>query len=323
MHAILNSNLDINTIAEDPMMIDFINKYFPEVYKPKNNKPFTSRTAFAAGKVCGSFKNFFSKTETKAATLLAYWAADTIVAAFLLLTTTNLFAITLAASMLALHTYATFSVVTELMKQKVFMLIFSDEVKSHINDVELELYAIQHSFAKTVEEQPNSYKPFAIFFSDPQTKLIALASRDVQDEIDYFTAISEMLFSFTSLEAQAVMLAIDATKTTETYSQDLLEVYVACDHFCVVYNLPYDKSEDNKIIWLEDKFATYTIDKLEKVYDTSGDLRATLEIIEALYLHTHLNARLFDQARMISFLKNNGYDYHIFDPKETKEQTSI
>lgn len=116
MHTILHPNLDINTIAEDPMMIDFINKYFPEVYQPKNKKPVISRTAFATGKICGSVKNFFSKTETKAATLLAYWAADTIIAAFLLLTTTNLFAIALAASMLALHTYATFSVVTELMK---------------------------------------------------------------------------------------------------------------------------------------------------------------------------------------------------------------
>lgn len=203
------------------------------------------------------------------------------------------------------------------------MLVFSDEVKSHIEDIELELSAIQHSFARTVEAQPNSYKPFAIFFSDSQTKTIALASRDVKDETDYFTAISEMLFAFTSLEAEAVMLAIDATKNADTQPQDLLEVYVACNHFCVVYNMPYNKSEDNKIIWLEDKFATYTIDKLEKVYDTSGDLHATLEIIEALYLHTHLNAKLFDQTRMLSFLKSNNYEYHFFAPEETKEQTSL
>ena len=25
-------SLDINTIAEDPVMIDFINKYFPDIY---------------------------------------------------------------------------------------------------------------------------------------------------------------------------------------------------------------------------------------------------------------------------------------------------
>lgn len=116
MYNALSSTMDINTIAEDPLMIKFIEKYFPEVYQAYPKKSITSRIANNTGKFCGSVKNFFARTETKAGTLLAYWAADTIIAAFLLLTSTNPVAITLAVGMLALHTYATFSVVAEIMQ---------------------------------------------------------------------------------------------------------------------------------------------------------------------------------------------------------------
>lgn len=109
--------LDINTIAEDPVMVDFINKYFPHIYNNVyENKSFSLRSANALGRTLGSVKNFFSKTETKAATLLSYWAADTLIALFLILTSTNTLALTLALSMLALHTYATFSVVNQIMR---------------------------------------------------------------------------------------------------------------------------------------------------------------------------------------------------------------
>jgi hypothetical protein len=116
MFSVLNSTLDIDAIANDPAMVHFINKYFPEVYAPKQKKSLVRKASYTTGKVCGKAKNFFSKTETKAATLLSYWAADTLVAVFLLLTTSNLLAISLALAMLSLHTYATFSVVTEIMK---------------------------------------------------------------------------------------------------------------------------------------------------------------------------------------------------------------
>jgi hypothetical protein len=110
-------SLDINTIAEDPVMVDFINKYFPQIYNNVyENKSFSLRTAKTFGRTLGSVKSFFSKTETKAATLLSYWAADTLIALFLILTSTNTLALTLALSMLALHTYATFSVVNQIMK---------------------------------------------------------------------------------------------------------------------------------------------------------------------------------------------------------------
>lgn len=115
MHKLLPNNIDISAIAVDPAVIQWFESYFPVVQSaPKKN--LSLRAANSTGKFCGSVKNFFSRTETKAGTLLAYWAADTIIAVFLLLTSTNPVAIILALGMLALHTYATFSVVTEIMQ---------------------------------------------------------------------------------------------------------------------------------------------------------------------------------------------------------------
>ena len=81
------------------------------------------------------------------------------------------------------------------------MLIFSDDIKTKITDIELHISAIKHSFATTTEETPNSFRPFAVFFSDPETKSLVITSRPVKDESDYYTAISEMLFSYSTLNS--------------------------------------------------------------------------------------------------------------------------
>jgi hypothetical protein len=57
-------SLDINTIAEDPVMVDFINKYFPQIYNNVyENKSFSLRTAKAFGRTLGSVKSYFYKTK--------------------------------------------------------------------------------------------------------------------------------------------------------------------------------------------------------------------------------------------------------------------
>ena len=91
---------------------------FPELYITKDTKPknFISKISYKAGSMTAGTKNFFSKTETKAATLVAYWAADSLVALTLMLTTTSSIAFAVAFVMVLLHTYATFSITSEVMK---------------------------------------------------------------------------------------------------------------------------------------------------------------------------------------------------------------
>lgn len=71
------------------------------------------KMANSTGKTVGKVKNFFSKSETKATTLVAYWAADTLVALLLLITAFNATTLVLIGTITVLHTYATFGVLLD------------------------------------------------------------------------------------------------------------------------------------------------------------------------------------------------------------------
>lgn len=203
------------------------------------------------------------------------------------------------------------------------MLIYSDEIKDKISNIELEISAIKHSFALTTEATPNSFRPFAIFFSDPETKSLVITSRSVEDEADYYTAISEMLFAYSTLDSTSIIFAIDAMKTIDTVNYDLLEIYVASEENCTIYSMPYLIDENQKFVWLEDKFTTHSIESLEQAYDSTKNLYATLEVFEALYLHTHMTLKPFDYSKIKSFFESNNFEFVSFVEKEITENLSV
>lgn len=100
-----------------PQMYEMLQDIYPQLFEDAQpKKKYYQKISHSTGRAVGKTKNFFSKKETKSATLVAYWAADSVVAVFLLLTTTSLIAFTVASGLLVLHTYATFSVVNEMSK---------------------------------------------------------------------------------------------------------------------------------------------------------------------------------------------------------------
>jgi hypothetical protein len=118
MLTITHYNINPDTWMEDLTSNLRMKQLFPEFYKLEESKTMNTikKVSYKAGRAAGKAKNFLSKTETKTATLIAYWAADSLVAIVLVMTTTSTIAAVVAVSMLALHTYATFSVTAELTK---------------------------------------------------------------------------------------------------------------------------------------------------------------------------------------------------------------
>lgn len=117
MLTITHYNINPDTWLEDLQLNTRMKELFPEFYITQDTKTMSSikKISYGAGRVTGKAKNFFSKTETKTATLMGYWAADTLVALMLIMTTTSTTAIAFALAMMILHTYATFSVTAEIM----------------------------------------------------------------------------------------------------------------------------------------------------------------------------------------------------------------
>jgi hypothetical protein len=195
---------------------------------------------------------------------------------------------------------------------KDFMIEITDHLSNHIQDIDVEIQAIKHSFVSAVEDQRDSYKPFAVFFKDPETRSFVITTRPIVDAGDFYTAISEMLFAFSATESQSMLFAIDVKKDIDGESFDVLEIYMACEDSCTVMSMPYEFNSSNKLEWIEDKANTFTLDKLEKAYDTSGHLHATLEIFEMLYLHTHMRKSFFSFSKLKDYFDDKGFEFASF-----------
>lgn len=192
------------------------------------------------------------------------------------------------------------------------MIELDSHLSAHIQDIEVEIHAIKHSFISAVESQRDSYKPFAVFFSEPDKKSFIITTRPIVDSRDFYTAISEMLFAYSATESQSMLFAIDVKKTIDAETYDVLEIYMACADSCTVMSMPYQFNSSNKLEWIEDKANTYTLDKLEKAYDTSGHLHATLEVFEMLFLHTHMRKSFFAFSKLKDYFEDKGFEFVSF-----------
>lgn len=189
------------------------------------------------------------------------------------------------------------------------MIEYLEKEKLMIQDLDLELSAIKHSFKSTTESLPNSYKPFALFFTSPETKAFIINSRPVVDANDYYTAISEMLFAYSSLSATAMILAIDSKKMINNVEVDLLEIYAACDDFCSVFLFPYNIDSNGVLHWDDEAATNTSIDTLDKAFNTASSLNATLEIIEALYLHVNMPDQHFEFQKLKTFYERTNFEF--------------
>lgn len=189
------------------------------------------------------------------------------------------------------------------------MLETDEHLSNHIKDIDIEIQAIKHSFVSAVEDKRDSYKPFAVFFKDPETKAFIITTRPIVDASDFYTSISEMLFAFSATESQSMLFAIDVKKEIDGQSFDVLEIYMACEDSCTVMSMPYEFNSSNKLEWIDDKSNTFTLDKLEQAYDTSGHLHATLEVFEMLYFHTHMRKSFFAFSKLKDYFDDKGFEF--------------
>ena len=119
MSSINNNSLYSSTINIDPLFDQLWSLAFPlqnvKAQPVKKLHPL-AKLSNKAGRATGKAKSIFSKKETKSATLIAYWAADSLITMTLLLYASNPTVVIVFLLILTLHTYATFSAVEEMMK---------------------------------------------------------------------------------------------------------------------------------------------------------------------------------------------------------------
>lgn len=85
-------------------------------YLLHTNKSSYSSLSFKTGKLLGKTRNFFKRTETKAAAILSYWAVETAFFVLIMLAAVNFTTFALAAFLYFYGTYAIFSALNALAK---------------------------------------------------------------------------------------------------------------------------------------------------------------------------------------------------------------
>lgn len=101
-------DIDVNKVYENA-------NWLQTIFDDINKKTLPEKLSYKLGQTTGSVKNFFSKKQTKAGVLLGYWAGDTFVTVALIIMGASAAAIAVATTLLIIHTYATFSVVNEIL----------------------------------------------------------------------------------------------------------------------------------------------------------------------------------------------------------------
>lgn len=182
-----------------------------------------------------------------------------------------------------------------------------------IQDPSKEVGAIKYSF-ENIKKSEGYYKPFMVLFQNSEEKDIAISSRPVANEQDYFTAISEMLFLYSSLGSSAVILALDISKLINNQEQDCLEIFIASDEACFVYHMPYIQ-DGQEINWIQDQFKTFTVDNMEDIYKSNSTIEMSLNVLEMIYLHTHLKVVPFEPSKVIHYLSMNSFSYAALSQK--------
>lgn len=99
---------------------DFLNNFFAEYISAHNNlyaTPTPSRNfTYKLGKASGKVVNYFKKKETKARTLITYWAVETVLFVLVFFNITSFLAFASALFLYLYGTYALFSAVSALTK---------------------------------------------------------------------------------------------------------------------------------------------------------------------------------------------------------------
>lgn len=176
-----------------------------------------------------------------------------------------------------------------------------------LKDPETEINAIKYTFEPT-KNAGNYFKPFMVIFETPSQKDMVVTSRDIVDEEDYLVALNEMCSLFPSLDSQTMILALDVTKTTPTGEQDCLEIFIASDTVCIVVHLPY-KIENQVLIWQDDQSKLFEIDNINDLYKSDSKNEISLNVLEIVYLNTHMETTTFEASRLMHFAQTVGYNF--------------
>lgn len=187
------------------------------------------------------------------------------------------------------------------------MTIKLDELEHYCSLPEEQLNNIQYAFQQVVSLSEGSpvYRPRLALFNADKELIFSISSKDYNGATQYKSSIAEMLYSYSAFNSHACILVLDSQVTeADTVVGDCLNLYFISSTSCHLVQLMYQVS-GSEVTWLIDKHRFSSIDL--KDHDTVSH-----EMVEMLFVFTHLESSPFQVRELLSYYSYNNYQFRTF-----------
>jgi len=190
------------------------------------------------------------------------------------------------------------------------MTIKINELEHYCNSPEVQLKNVQDAFEQIMsfseDDQYPVYRPRLAVFDNSLELTFAIAARPYDGASDYKATIAEMLYSFQALEAHSCILVLDShvKDNDDSLIGDCLNLYFMSSIYCHVVQLMYSIA-DGDITWHDDQYRFSQI-------DLKDHESVSQEMIEMLFVFTHLDNAPFTPQELFSFYSSQNYQFRSF-----------
>jgi len=187
------------------------------------------------------------------------------------------------------------------------MTIKMSTLDTYVNDPDQEIKNITSSFSQHVQlaGKDTPYRPRLVFFDFFGKKSFGIVSRSYVDQTDYISSIAEMMYTYKSLDASSCILVLDSflIKGNKNVGSCLYCYFINDDSAHMVC-LPYSYN-DNQVVWDLSAQDSQSIDLKDHDHTTQ-------QMIELLYVYSHISNSPFRFSDLLSYYSSMGYQFKSF-----------
>lgn len=168
------------------------------------------------------------------------------------------------------------------------------------------------------QEGPDSFSTTLVVYNTMRKLVGIIGCRQIEDKDDLYKALAQMLYFPMSLGSELFIVAQDSrvkilskqTNEVETTSDALIVTYVSSQN-CIIFTVPYQVLNDNKVNFLFDD-AWISCMHEDAINPSSGPVGNMLELFYA-FSHTSTIGP-FAPHEVLAFLKATGFNFEIINP---------
>jgi hypothetical protein len=192
------------------------------------------------------------------------------------------------------------------------MTDYLEKVSNLVPDFKSEVIAIQTSVQNLITSEKIA-KPFYIPFDldDKKPFVSFIRDWDVNNHIDYYSAINEMLFTYPSINPKVFLFAVhpesnpffNVNNSFDFADKDNLIIFVISSEIALAVEMKYTHDfSSNTVVWSDEFTCTEVVDVKDP-------------IVESFYTYSHIDEPTFSYKEILNYLSRNNTHLMIVDDK--------